>query len=652
MLSNLSIGTRIALLVAASLVTLALLGGAVTLGAGRVFEAVAELNRFRDASEHTTDLERRVARLRLMGMRFVTERDPEAATAFTTTATEAARLLDEMKNKSAGLLAVEDLENLQQGLVALNGLFATVVGTATDLGLTDEAGLRGALRGSARAIEDELKQWPNADKLTGRMEAMRKMEKDFIIYQDEGLLSGHRKAFNEFTFFLADSGLDEATQARLETLARGYRSDLGKFVDGTKAFRTQVQAFNDAFQALTPRFDALLVAAGSGMAAAVETQTAVRDTVIRTVLTVGTLLLAGFVVTSLYVARSITRPLRLIERAMEMLAGGDRSVAIPGTTRGDEIGAMARAVAVFQDSLQRAHAVELEAREHERRVEAERKEALRVVAGDFDGAFGRVLQTVDSATAQIRAGSHILRDTAEKMREQALYTAEKAEQTAEVVGIVNTVSQTLSTSIGEIGERATTTAEAVKRAVARARQSDTAVQALADSSQRIGEIVKLITAIAGQTNLLALNATIEAARAGEAGRGFAVVAQEVKHLATQTAQATEDIGAQIDAIQAATGDVVDAIRAIRGTVEEVHGLSEEVSAAVSQQLVQTREIVSAVDRASHNSSEVSDGVSTMAITAAETGKSAIEMIYSAGQLGQELDQLRADAERFVSSIRV
>ncbi|MBK3736875.1 HAMP domain-containing protein [Azospirillum brasilense] len=652
MLSNISIGTRIALLVAASVVTLGLLGGTVTVGAQRMFEATAELDQFRDAYEHTAAIERRASRLRFQALRFVADRDETAAEAFAKNAEEASRLLDDLKERGVERLPQEELEHLSQGIGTLKERFSSVVARAKELGLSDDSGLRGVLRASARAIEDELKQWPNADKLTGRMESMRKMEKDFIIYSDESLLSGHRKAFNEFTFFLADSGLDTTTQTRLEKQARTYRTDLGRFVDATKAFRAEVQTFNDAFQAMVPRFEALLDSANAGMAGAVETQNRVRGEVIANVLQVGSVLLVGFAVISLLVARSITRPLRLIEGVMERLAGGDRTATVPETGRRDEIGAMARAVSVFKENLQRTHELEQESRRAERRAEEERENALRAIAHDFDSAFGRVLHTVSHAADQIRNGAHILRDTAEKMKEQALDTSEKAEQTSEVVGIVNNVSRTLSASIGEIGGRVTTSSTAIRRAVDHARQSDSAVAALADSSQRIGEIVRLINDIAGQTNLLALNATIEAARAGEAGKGFAVVASEVKVLANQTAKATEDIAGQVGAIQEATGSVVEAIRAIRTTVEEVAHLSEDVSAAVRDQLEQTEEIVGAVGRANDNTHEVTESVSTMAITAAETGKSAIEMIYSAAQLADELRQLEADADRFVSSIKI
>src|SRR5690606_23140721 len=111
-----------------------------------------------------------------------------------------------------------------------------------------------------------------------------------------------------------------------------------------------------------------------------------------------------------------------------------------------------------------------------------------------------------------------------------------------------------------------------------------------EAAQKIGEVVELISTIAEQTNLLALNATIEAARAGEAGKGFAVVASEVKGLAGQTAKATEEIAAQIRAVQAVSAEAADAIRGIGDTIARINDTAAAIAAAVEQQGAATSEI--------------------------------------------------------------
>ena len=130
----------------------------------------------------------------------------------------------------------------------------------------------------------------------------------------------------------------------------------------------------------------------------------------------------------------------------------------------------------------------------------------------------------------------------------------------------------------------------VRVSVNEAETTNEQIAGLADAAQKIGDVVKLIRDIAGQTNLLALNATIEAARAGEAGRGFAVVASEVKSLAVQTAKATEEIAAQILAVQGSTTIAVDAIRNIAGRMKEISSYTSAVAASVEQQNAATGEI--------------------------------------------------------------
>ena len=134
------------------------------------------------------------------------------------------------------------------------------------------------------------------------------------------------------------------------------------------------------------------------------------------------------------------------------------------------------------------------------------------------------------------------------------------------------------------------TTDVVRASVNEAEATNAQIAGLAAAAQKIGDVVKLISDIAGQTNLLALNATIEAARAGEAGRGFAVVASEVKSLAVQTAKATEEIAAQILAVQGSTTSAVDAIRSIAGRMKEISAYTSAVAASIEQQNSATGEI--------------------------------------------------------------
>ena len=159
------------------------------------------------------------------------------------------------------------------------------------------------------------------------------------------------------------------------------------------------------------------------------------------------------------------------------------------------------------------------------------------------------------------------------------------------------------------------------------------VQGLAVAAHKIGEVIGLINDIASQTNLLALNATIEAARAGEAGKGFAVVASEVKSLASQTAKATEEISAQITAIQAETQQVVGNIQSIRTTIMEVNEISSSIAAAVEEQGAATQEIASSVQKAASGTNQVSQNITGVTAAATDTGEAAL-VLESSDRLTQ------------------
>ena len=190
----------------------------------------------------------------------------------------------------------------------------------------------------------------------------------------------------------------------------------------------------------------------------------------------------------------------------------------------------------------------------------------------------------------------------------------------------------------------------VERASEIAQSADQLVGQLSAGADRIGDVVKLIRAIAEQTNLLALNATIEAARAGDAGRGFAVVASEVKTLASQTAKATEEIAAQIGAIQGSTAQAVQAIRSISDVMRDISSFTSTIAAAVEEQSASTQEIGRNVHEAASGAKELAGNMATVTEAIEETNRSATSVLEASHALSSQAGTLQGAVDSFLDRV--
>ncbi|MEO5337460.1 MAG: nitrate- and nitrite sensing domain-containing protein [Magnetospirillum sp. WYHS-4] len=351
------------------------------------------------------------------------------------------------------------------------------------------------------------------------------------------------------------------------------------------------------------------------------------------------------------IVRGITRPIAGMTSAMTHLASGDVSVEIEGSDRGDEIGSMARAVQVFKTNRMDMERLQREQVEAEHRAAKERQQHLLELANDLDRRVNTNVAAVLSNAEHISATAQAMGTRIDTGSSRSLTVAAAANRTAENVQTVAAAASELSSSIAEISRRVAQSSRIASEAVEEAERTNAKVQGLADAASKIGEVVALITDIADQTNLLALNATIEAARAGEAGKGFAVVASEVKNLANQTAKATEEIGAQIGAIQGATAEAVSAIRAITGTINKVSEIAAAIAAAVEQQGAATQEIARNVKDVTSDAMMVQDSIVDVTRTSASSYGSAIEVLWAADDLGPPAHALKTEVEDFLGSIR-
>ena len=351
------------------------------------------------------------------------------------------------------------------------------------------------------------------------------------------------------------------------------------------------------------------------------------------------------------IARGITAPLDRLGRAMTRLAGGDTALDVPGRARRDEIGGMARAVDVFKQNAVERRRLETEHNEAQLRATAERHAAVQRLADAFEATVGTIVETVSSESSGLETAAGTLSRNASGTLQLAGVGADAAEQASSNVQAVAAATENLARSVAEISREIDDSSRIAQAAVAQARETDTRIMALSGAAARIGDVLKLITAIAAQTNLLALNATIEAARAGEAGRGFAVVANEVKALAGQTANATEEIGAQIAGMQTATRDSVAAIKAIGSTIDRISTIAGTVAAAVEKQGAATREIARSINDAAQGTAQVAAIIGEVNTGAADTGSASSQMLTSAQALSNEGSRLKAEVERFLTTVR-
>jgi methyl-accepting chemotaxis protein len=352
-----------------------------------------------------------------------------------------------------------------------------------------------------------------------------------------------------------------------------------------------------------------------------------------------------------FIGRSISKPLALLGSRMQDIADGKLEGEIPGVGRGDEVGKMAATVQIFKDNAVRVRELEKADADRQQRAATERRSAMEHLAGDFERSVNGIVRSVSTAAAGMQSTAQSMTATASDASARAATVSAASQGASSNVGTVAAAAEELSGSVAEISRQVARSSEIASKAVGDAERTNATVQVLSTGAEKIGEVVKLIHSIAAQTNLLALNATIEAARAGESGRGFAVVASEVKALANQTAKATEEISAQVAAMQQSTSDAVAAIDGITRTIAQMSEITVSISTSIEQQGEATREIARNIQSVAAGSSEINAHIGGVTTAAAATGTAASDVLANARELDNQSGMLRNAVDGFLAKVR-
>jgi methyl-accepting chemotaxis protein len=347
----------------------------------------------------------------------------------------------------------------------------------------------------------------------------------------------------------------------------------------------------------------------------------------------------------------LVAPLRRTTHAVDRLARGDLDIEVEGAARRDEIGALARALEIFRDTIRHTRELEAETANARASQEQQRRSLAAQMADQFESKVRSLLNGVLRAADEFRSSARILSDAAVETATQAKTVAEASDASSQNIQSVASATEQLSYSVKEIDAQTRESRQIAGNSASEAGRTDQQMRELAAAAQRIGGIVNLIADIASQTNMLALNATIEAARAGEAGRGFAVVAQEVKTLAEQTTRATTEISAQIADVQATTSRAAHYVSAIVSATERANVVAQGIAEAVGQQGEATKEIASNVQSASQGARRVADNIGGVLEAAQNSSGASGQMLASAGELARQADLLRTEVDSFLGALR-